>query len=403
MGALHQLCCTCAAARNDPLAAVIMQRKITYFTTGLALAGAETQVLRLCEKFVEEGWDTRVISLMRPEAYQAELQQLGIPLLSLNVQKRLPNPMAFLKLVRTLQEWNPDVLHCHQVHANLIGRLVRAFTTIPVLVCTAHSIQEGPRWREWAYRLTDPLCDLTTNVCQAGVDRYIKVGAVPEAKICYVPNAIDVNRFCAGADRRVQIRRSLGLHDEFLWLAVGNLREPKDYPNMLAAFQQVCTNRPDARLFIVGSGPLRAGLETLAKRNTHSNITFLGPREDVAQLMSGADAFVLSSAWEGTPLVLLEAGAASLPIVATSVGGVPEVVTNGLSGFLVQSQNPEALAEACLKVMNLTPDQRKMLGQAARNKIEAEFGLDSIVQKWKQIFARHQLQAEQRSPARGIV
>ncbi len=380
-----------------------MQRKITYFTTGLALAGAETQVLRLCEKFVEEGWDTRVISLMRPEAYERELEQLGVPLLSLNVVKHSPNPMAFLKLVKTLRDWNPDVLHCHQVHANLIGRLARVFTNIPVLVCTAHSIQEGPRWREWAYRVTDPLCDLTTNVCQAGVDRYIKVGAVPEGKICYMPNAIDVSRFVANQGRRIQARKSLGINDEFLWLAVGNLRKPKDYPTMLAAFQQVFANRPDARLFIVGSGPLRADLETIAMGMSCSNVTFLGPCKDVAQLMSGADAFVLSSAWEGTPLVLLEAAAASLPIVATSVGGVPEVVTNGLSGFLVPAQNPEALAKACLKVMDMTPDQRKMLGQAARKGIEAAFSLDSIVQKWQQIFTHHQLQARQRSPARGIV
>ncbi len=380
-----------------------MQRKITYFTTGLALAGAETQVLRLCEKFVKEGWDTRVISLMKPEAYEKELQQLGIPLLSLNVVKHLPNPLAFLALVKTLRKWSPDVLHCHQVHANLIGRLARPFTNIPVLVCTAHSIQEGPRWREWAYRITDPLCDLTTNVCQAGVDRYIKVGAVPEGKICYVPNAIDVTHYVADAAQRLQVRKSLGINDEFLWLAVGNLRRPKDYPTMLAAFQQVCTNRPEAHLCIVGSGPLRTELETIARRDGRVKITFLGPRQDVAQLMSAADAFVLSSAWEGTPLVLLEAASASLPIVATSVGGVPEVVTNDLSGFLVQAQNPEALARACMKVMDLPPDQRKILGQAARNKITTEFGLDSIVQKWKQIFANHQLQTEQRSPARRIV
>src|SRR3954468_20200006 len=146
-----------------------MRHKITYFTTGLARAGAETQLLLMCEKLAKADWDVSVISLLPPAALVPELKQLGIRVLSLDSGKRFPDPRVFLRLVRTLRDWSPDVLHCHQVHANLIGRVARTFTKIPVLVCTAHSINEGPRWREWAYRVTDPLCEMTTHVCQAGV------------------------------------------------------------------------------------------------------------------------------------------------------------------------------------------------------------------------------------------
>src|SRR6185295_1625417 len=214
-----------------------MRPKITYLTTGLGRGGAEIQLMLLCEQFVKAGWEVGIISLLSPLDFERDLEQLGVPLVRLDVSKRFPDPRAFVRLVRTLQEWKPDVLHCHQVHANLLGRLARIFARIPALVCTAHCTYEGPRWREWAYRLTDPLCDLTTQVSRAGLERYLKIGAAPPGKICFVPNSINMDELRPDDALRRRTREMLGLRDEFAWIAVGNLRESKDYPTMLNAFE----------------------------------------------------------------------------------------------------------------------------------------------------------------------
>ena len=166
--------------------------RIAYITTGLARGGAEIQLRLLCERMLLHGWKATVLSLLPTVAFAGELRSLGVPVVELGLRKNVPDPRVFLRLVGALRAWKPDVVHCHQVHANLAGRMARLFAPTPVLVCTAHSIQEGPRWRDWAYRLTDPLCDLTTNVCRAGVERYTRVGATPAHKIEYLPNGIDL-------------------------------------------------------------------------------------------------------------------------------------------------------------------------------------------------------------------
>jgi glycosyltransferase involved in cell wall biosynthesis len=361
--------------------------RLTYFTTGLARAGAETQVLLLSEVFVKAGWDVSVISLLKPEAYEEELRALGVPLISLNLSRRFPNPMTFWRLVEAIRALRPDVLHCHQVHANIAGRAARLFTGTPALVCTAHSITEGPRWREWAYRLTDGLCDVTTNVCQAGVERYIRVGAAPPSKILYVPNAIDIRRFAADPPNRAPVRQSLGIPgDAFVWLAIGNLRLPKDYPTMIEGFRQVVARQPGACLLIAGAGPLAAELEAQVAAGAIPGIRFLGARSDVAGLLSAADGFLMSSSWEGTPLALLEASAASLPVVATRVGGIAEVVADGVSGYLVPPGDPAALAGACLRVMGAAPEHQAALGAAGRRIVEESFSLETLRNQWQQIY-----------------
>jgi glycosyltransferase involved in cell wall biosynthesis len=375
-----------------------MRRKITYLTTGLARAGAEIQLLLLCGKMAKAGWDVSVISMLPPLAYSSDIRLLGIPLVSLDLKKNVPDPRVFWRLIRTIREWKPEVMHCHQVHANIAGRLARMFSTIPVVVCTAHNITEGPRWREWAYRATDSLCDLTTNVCQAGVDRYIRVGAAPANKIRFMPNGVEAGRYSESIGQRGEMRAKLGLGDDFVWLAAGNLREAKDYATMLEAFQQVLAAKPEARLLIAGDGPLRTRLESeTARKGMARAVHFLGGRDDVPALMRASDGFLMSSLFEGMPLVLLEASASGLPIVATRVGGVPEVVVDRESGILVNSGHPATLARACLKIMNETPERRLALGAAGRMRIQSIFNLDKVVGQWQQIYLNLLQQKESRN------
>jgi glycosyltransferase involved in cell wall biosynthesis len=273
------------------------------------------------------------------------------------------------------------------VHANLLGRVTRLLVHIPAVICTAHSVWEGGEWRDWAYRVTDPLSDLTTNVSRAGLTRYVKEKLTAGGKAAWVPNGVDVSYFAPDKAEREQIRTQMGWRDHIVWLAVGNLREPKDYPNLLRAFVLVARREPRAMLAIAGSGPLQASLESLTvELGISGSVRFLGARGDVRALLRAADAYVLSSAWEGTPMALLEACACGLPVVATRVGGNPEVIDDGVSGLLIHPRNPEALGEAMLRLMAMPESERAAMGVAARKRVESTFSHEKIVNKWENIY-----------------
>lgn len=361
---------------------------IVFLITALGLGGAETQVVRLATGLAERGWQVSVVSMV-PKAHNAEaLEQRGVPVFSLNMLPGFPDPRGVLALVRYLRQHRPTILHAHMVHANLLARVVRLLAPVKVVISTAHNIDEGGRWRELAYRLSDPLTNLTTQVSQAGLERYVQVGAVAANKIRFVPNGINTAEFRPDPLERLRLRDELGLGQDFVWLAAGRLTEAKDYPNLLEAFQKV--QQRDSRLLIGGTGELLEPLKTLAQNlGIAERVGFLGLRKDMPSLMNAADGFVLSSAWEGLPMVLLEASACGLPMVATDVGGNREAVHQGVTGFLVPPKDSTRLASAMSKLMALPPSQRRQMGEAARKFVQESYSLESVLSQWEAIY--HQL------------
>ena len=360
---------------------------VLFLITGLAYGGAETQLVNLATRLKKRGWEVRVVSMLSPQAFTEELKEAGIPLSTLNMRRGVADPRAVFRLVKILREWRPDIVHSHMIHANLLARVTRLFYKIPVLISTAHSIDEGGRWREIAYRLTDSLADLTTNVSQAAVERYIRVGAAPKDKIIFVPNGIDTSRFKPDRDTGWRLRNELGIDNYFVWLAVGRFEAAKDYPNMLQAFKMVVDKKQDTLLLLAGQGSLLEETRKLANElDLEDKVRFLGVRRDVPDLMNAADAYVMSSAWEGMPMVLLEAEACGLPVVATDVGGNSEVILNNKSGYIVPPGDSEALAAAMMKMMSLPEAERRAMGRAGRAHIEANYSLERVVDQWEELY-----------------
>lgn len=366
---------------------MLKTKVITFLTTGLNYGGAETQLVRLATRLKKRGWDVQVISMISPVAYVEELERAGIPVYSLKMRRGVPDPRGLFRLIKILRRERPQILHCHMVHANLLGRISRIFFKTPILICTAHSIIEGGRKREIAYRLTDWLCDLTTQVSRAGLERYVQIGAVPRHKVIHIPNGIDTEIFKPDLEARIRLRKELGIEDKFVWLAVGRFEEAKDYPNMLNAFAKVVLERNDSVLLIAGQGSLMGKTKQLVDElGITSHVYFLGVRKDIPALMNAADAYVMSSSWEGMPLVLLEASAIGLPIVTTDVGGNREIVIDGKSGFLVPPKNSEALAQTMLKMMDLDENVRKEMGDYGRRYIKENYDLERVVDQWEGLY-----------------
>lgn len=367
---------------------MLMKTSSIFFAiTSLAYGGAETQLVRVASRLKQRGWEVRIVTLIPPQAYVEELESAGIPVTTLGMRRKIPDPRAILRLARLVRLWKPDIVHSYMFHANLLARITRTLAPAPVLVCSVHSIYEGSRLREVLYRLTDPLCDMTTHVCQAGAQRYVRIGAVPEHKMRYIPNGVDTGAFCPNEEARARLRSELGVQDAFVWLAVGRFETPKDYPNMLTAFARVVPHCPNSLLLLAGDGPLRGEMENLAcSLEILPHVRFLGIRRDVPQLMNAADAYVMSSSREGLPSVLLEAHATGLPAVATDVGGNREIVMDGKTGFIVPPRNPGALAQAMQRMVNMGESERLQMGAAGRQHIIENYSMERVVQQWEELY-----------------
>ena len=309
--------------------------KILILSTSMGMGGADQQILILARSMRARGHEVRIVALTPLGPMGLEARREGIPTESLELRRRPGDIARIARLVQMIREWRPDILHTHMIHANLLGRAVRPLAPVGALVSTIHSISDGGRLRMAGYRLTNRLVDRVTIISRLAADRYLKIGAVPAARLEVIPNTVDLERFRPSSEARAAVRSELGVGEEFVWLAVGRFQPAKDYPTMIAAFARVAGSST-SRLILVGQGPLRGEVETLLREAAiEDRVRFLGVRRDIPDLMSAADGYVLSSAWEGMPVVLLEAAAVGLPIVATRVGGVPEVVEDRVTGSLV--------------------------------------------------------------------
>lgn len=359
--------------------------KILLTITGLAMGGAEHVVVNLADTLVARGHQVK-IAYLTGEALVLPKNK-NIEVVAIGMQEKTDFLSAYFKLRALVKAFQPDVVHSHMVHANLISRLLRLTVKIPKLVCTAHSNNEGGQLRMLAYRITDKLADISTNVSQDAVNEFVAKGAVKPGRMLAIANGIDVNTFSYNSHARDTIRNELGISDKKMLLAVGRLDVPKDYPNLLHAIERLAQQRDDFKVFIAGDGPLRSELAALVKTmNIEDMVEFLGIRRDVRELMSATDMYIMSSAWEGLPMVILEAMACERLIITTDCGGVSEAI--GSSGFLVPPKNSNALADALNSGLSLDESECAEISKAARQRVVERFSLDANVDAFLKLYSK---------------
>lgn len=355
--------------------------------------GAESQVIRLATELKARGWEVGIVSMVTPLGRIDELEKAHIAVHSLDMKAGVPDFRAVFRLRTVIRSFKPDIVHCHMYHANILGRVTRLICKIPTLICTAHNTREesthgGPTWhKELLYRVTDSLADRTTIICQAGFDRYVRVGAVPRSKLCMIPNGIDTEVFSRSEARRIRSRKALGIGSEFVWIAVGRLVKQKDYPTLFRALAMM--ERRDFIVLIAGRGPLEREIkEDCARNGLDRCVRFCGVREDVVDLYNAADAFLMSSLFEGLSVALLEAASVGLPSVVTNVGGNSEIVTDNVTGYLVPPASPTQLAAAMQRMMSVSLDDREAIGRAARQHCCGHYAIAAVMDKWLDLYTK---------------
>jgi glycosyltransferase involved in cell wall biosynthesis len=360
--------------------------RIAYMLTSLGTGGAERQVIALAERMRTRGHDVALIVLRSPVAREWQTQ---LPVVRLNMT-RSPRGLVggLMRGRRFLRGFRPDILHSHTFPANMAARIFRAIGVGPAVLSTIHNVYEGGRRRTLAYRLTDRFSLHTTAVSRAVADRYILTGAVPQHKCSVITNGIDAVEFSLPHGRSDRRRELMCPEDAFVWLAAGRDVAAKDFDNLIAAFRHVRASHARTYLCIAGQPDekrQRGNKGTVgSERCDWEGIRWLGFRDDIPELLAAADAFVLSSAWEGLPLVVGEAMAMEKPVVATDVGGVRELVGN--AGGLVPAKDPVALAEMMLRVMRVDASERRELGLAARARILEHFDINAKVADWEALY-----------------
>lgn len=300
----------------------------------------------------------------------------------------LRDPRALLKLVRLARAFKPHIVHTHTAKAGFLGRQAAlAVRPRPAIVHTYHGhVLEGyfgaakSRLYLQLERALARVSDRLIGVSQATVDDLVRLGVAPPGRFRVVPLGLDLEPLAEpGEELRRESRGELGVgDDDVLLVFVGRVVPIKRLDLLLRALARARQSEPRLQLAIVGDSDVRPALERqAAELGIAAAVRFLGYRRELRPVFAAADVAVLSSANEGTPVSLIEAGAAGLPAVATDVGGVGEVVT-GETGVLVPPDDAEAFAAALLRMAG-DPALRADRGRAARRRALDRYGAARLI------------------------
>lgn len=281
-----------------------------------------------------------------------------------------------------------DIIQTHEWGTYLEGLFAARLAKAPVCI---HVEQGTPHWhyrrQRVAYRLAQRLTDRFVPVSEqlAGqMRRWLKIAP---SKLTVIGNAIETDRFPDAPERRGAVRAGLKLSDrDFVIGTVGRLVPVKGYEILLQSIARLKALGVPARLLLIGNGPLYEPLQRLVETwDLQQHVQFLGERADIPDLLQALDVYVSSSLSEGRSLSIMEAMAAGLPVVATSVGGTPEIITDGHTGVLVPPMQPDALSEKLL-ILIMDPLQRARLGAAARRSARESFNVQSMVEAYQNLY-----------------
>jgi sugar transferase (PEP-CTERM/EpsH1 system associated) len=367
---------------------VTSAHKVLHLITELDTGGAQKALARLLPRLDRSRFDPSVACLYNGDGPVAdEIRALGIRVTDLGMTAKWRWD-ALWRLYRLLRRERPALLHTWMFHANIPGRVVGRLAGVPIILTSRRNVNIGGGQRELLSRLTSGMDDLVIAVCELARQAEIERAGVSPEKVVTVYNGLDAAEF-AGVDqeRAALVRQGLAIpRGTPVVAAVGRLHPQKDFPTLLRAMARVHEAVPGARLLVVGDGMLRGDLEAQARSlELSSSVVFTGQRADVPELLNAVDLFALSSLWEGLPNVVLEAMAAGLPVVGTRVGGVPEVVVDGVTGILVPPRDPEALASGIAQLLSDSELSQRM-GDAGRARVVEQYSVERMVRETEVLY-----------------
>ncbi|HLG73742.1 MAG TPA: glycosyltransferase [Chloroflexota bacterium] len=375
-------------APSDPI-------DIAYVLNQFGAGGAERQLVGLLARLDASRYRPCVYVGKAEGPIADELHHMGVRVQVIGgpIGRKLALPRLILELRRS----RPVIVHTYMFAANTWGRLAGRITGVPVVISSVRNVElDLPLAYRWLDTLLSPLCDRVIGNSHAVTDYLRTSGRAPRRKLVTIYNGVDAARFQPGSHQH-EVRARLGLPQQPTVGMVASFGKQKRWDVFLEAMAQLPADQP-LTLACVGDGALRPSMEHLARElGLGDRVRFLGIQAAMPDVYAALDVFVLTSAWEGMPNVVLEAMASGLPVVATSAPGTTEVVLHGETGLLAQVGDAPAVAHHVRTLLD-NPESARRMGVAGRQRVESDFSYEACVGKTVRLYEELLARRVQASP-----
>ena len=385
------------ALRPDVRPAAGSRVRVLHLIHTMAYGGVETALLNWVRRFDRDRFDVHVACFANPGATETPFVETataqGLAVATIPWGRRKPLLKAARALAAHIRRLDIDILHCHGWYADYVGaitgRLVSVKTITTQYVWFDFDVKRN--LIQWLDQYAIRLFDRVTAHCEATRLSTIARGFAPE-RVTTLACGFETHRVELRPAERLERRRSAGIADDDLLIVnVARLYPEKAQDFLLECFRQIHAREPRARLWIAGIGPLEAQLRALSSRlKLDDRVSFIGFAKDLPSVLALADLQVHPARIEGVPLAICEGMAAGLPIVASAVGGLPEVLGDGDNGVLVPPGDGAVFVEAVLDLLG-DPERAGRLGRNARRFIEQDYSLTAAVRRVEATYAEMML------------
>ena len=365
--------------------------RILHVIDSLDLGGGQTALLNFARFADRSQFHLEVATMHRRGVFWEPFEQLSIPVYSLSPHRWLP--LYIPRLIHLLRHGHFHIVHCHLNAANWIAKPIAAACGVPIRI--AHD-QCNDKFRSnhpalvLLDALTNRLSSTVLAVSTSTRDFLLSREDLDPSQVLLFPNAVDTKHFHpVSTAARAEAKQQLGFEaDCFLVAGAGRLVPQKDFSTFLSAFSLFSQQRPNSRFAIAGTGPEEVPLRHRAAELGVANLgCFLGFLADPRLLYQACDVFLLPSLYEGLPLTALEAMSSGIPVVASAVDGLREVIRSGENGLLASAKQPTEFAAFLLRLHD-SPAERSRIADAARTHIQAHYDARTLVQQLERLYLK---------------
>lgn len=354
-------------------------------TWSLVAGGAETYALTIASGLDGSKYRALMCGIDQGGALEGEITRRGIAWFVMHRRQGIDWWLMW-RMFKLFRREHVDVIHTH--HFNQLFYSLPAAKLLGIrIIHTEHSIEAyKQRHLRWALRWMSALCHKVTAIGADGEQVLSRKVGIPAKRLTVIRAAVDFARFEVDA---ASARAAMGLSPEHrVAVIIARLYPEKNHRLLLTAFRKIASEMPEARLLVVGDGIERERIEHHVEQlQLGEQVQLLGVRRDIPQILAASDVFVLCSDREGLPIAVLEAMAASRPVVATRVGDLPLVVKDGETGLLVNACDPEGLAGAIGTLLR-DPERARQLGAKGRQLVQAQYNLESMLQEHQKLYGQ---------------
>ncbi|HET6823523.1 MAG TPA: glycosyltransferase [Anaerolineales bacterium] len=377
------------------VATPVQKYRIAFLIDGLSMGGAERLMVPILKHLSRAHFEPYVCAMQTKDGNPMadEIRALGVPVECLNI-KHLRELDAIPRLTSYLKSTQADLVHTQLEAANILGNISAKLLRLPS-VCTIHvmpSLDVKTKTKlhqkvEW-FTLRH-FCDRVIAVSEEARQYHVTISGAPNGQVKTIYNGIDLTTFSNMdlAQERRQIRAELGIPPEAdVLVTVAVLRPPKGIQFLIRAMPAILASHSKAYYLIVGSGSHRDALvEEVSRAGVNERVIFAGMRKDVPRLLAASDIFVLPTLTEALPTVLAEAMAARLPIIASRVGGIPEMIAEGQNGILIEPEDQESLSRVCIRLLK-HQEERAAMGAEGWMIVNQKFSIQRQVEQLKDLY-----------------